>query len=94
MGIDFVAGLLDRVMPHQIYAAGDLSDPHGTCRVPLASVFQALESLADRDWVKPCEVWLYRGAWQEWEPHEIKIAVPDHQKQKYRLKVTAHHNHA
>jgi len=74
--IQITAELLDRVKPHQIYAAGDLSDPHGTHRVCLASVFQALESLADRDWAKQCELWLYRGAWQEWEPHEIEMAVP------------------
>ena len=74
--IRITADLLDAVKPHQIYAAGDLSDPHGTHRVCLASVFQALDSLADRDWVRDCEVWLYRGAWQEWEPHEIDMAVP------------------
>lgn len=74
--IRITADLLDAVKPHQIYAAGDLSDPHGTHRVCLASVFQALNSLADCDWVRDCEVWLYRGAWQEWEPHEIDMAVP------------------
>jgi len=68
--------LLDRVKPHQIYAAGDLSDPHGTHRVCLASVIDALEQAADCDWAKQCELWLYRGAWQEWEPHEIEMAVP------------------
>ncbi len=68
--------LLDRVKPHQIYAAGDLSDPHGTHRVCLASVIDALKQAADRDWAKQCELWLYRGAWQEWEPHEIEMAVP------------------
>lgn len=74
--IRITADLLDAVKPHQIYAAGDLSDPHGTHRVCLTSVFEALDALADRDWVKHCEVWLYRGAWQEWEPHEIDMAVP------------------
>jgi glucosamine-6-phosphate deaminase len=68
--------LLDAVRPHQIYAAGDLSDPHGTHRVCLASVFAALAEAAGRDWAADCEVWLYRGAWQEWEPHEIDMAVP------------------
>jgi glucosamine-6-phosphate deaminase len=68
--------LLDRVKPHQIYAAGDLSDPHGTHRVCLASVIEAIKVAADRDWAKHCELWLYRGAWQEWEPHEIEMAVP------------------
>ncbi|MCX7401616.1 MAG: glucosamine-6-phosphate deaminase [Planctomycetia bacterium] len=68
--------LLDDVKPHQIYAAGDLSDPHGTHRVCLVAVMDALRALAARDWVKECELWLYRGAWQEWEPHEIEMAVP------------------
>jgi glucosamine-6-phosphate deaminase len=68
--------LLDAVRPHQIYAAGDLSDPHGTHRVCLQAVFAALAEAADRDWARDCEVWLYRGAWQEWEPHEIDMAVP------------------
>jgi glucosamine-6-phosphate deaminase len=68
--------LLDEVKPHQIYAAGDLSDPHGTHRVCLASVIEAMRELAARDWAKDCEFWLYRGAWQEWSPHEIEMAVP------------------
>ena len=68
--------LLNEVKPHQIYAAGDLSDPHGTHRVCLNAIFQSLETLADHDWAKACELWLYRGAWQEWEPHEIDMAVP------------------
>jgi glucosamine-6-phosphate deaminase len=74
--IAITARLLDEVRPHQVYAAGDLSDPHGTHRVCLAAVFKALEQLADRDWAKDCELWLYRGAWQEWEPYEIDMAVP------------------
>jgi len=68
--------LLDRVKPHQVYVAGDLSDPHGTHRVCLAAVSTALERLIDRPWLKDCEVWHYRGAWQEWEPHLIEMAVP------------------
>jgi glucosamine-6-phosphate deaminase len=68
--------LLEKVKPNQIYAAGDLSDPHGTHRVCLAAVITAVHRLKDRPWMKQCEVWLYRGAWQEWEPHEIEMAVP------------------
>ena len=68
--------LLEQVKPHQIYAAGDLSDPHGTHRVCLLAVMNALQELAARDWAKECELWLYRGAWQEWSPHEINMAVP------------------
>ena len=74
--IAITSQLLDEVKPHQIYAAGDLSDPHGTHRVCLNAIFQSLESLAAREWVRDCELWLYRGAWQEWEPHEIDMAVP------------------
>lgn len=68
--------LLEDVKPHQVYAAGDLSDPHGTHRVCLQAIFGAFAEVSDRDWAKACEVWLYRGAWQEWEPHEIDMAVP------------------
>ena len=74
--IAITVALLERVRPHQVYAAGDLSDPHGTHRVCLSAVTAALEKLADRDWARECELWLYRGAWQEWEPHEIDMAVP------------------
>ena len=74
--IAITARLLDAVKPHQVYAAGDLSDPHGTHRVCLEAVIAALAQLADRPWARECELWLYRGAWQEWEPHEIDMAVP------------------
>jgi glucosamine-6-phosphate deaminase len=68
--------LLERIQPHQVYAAGDLSDPHGTHRVCLAAVMRAVERVRDRDWFRNCEIWLYRGAWQEWEPDRIQMAVP------------------
>jgi glucosamine-6-phosphate deaminase len=74
--IQIIVKLLEEVKPHQIYAAGDLSDPHGTHRVCLAGVFAALDRLRDREWVKQCDVWLYRGAWQEWGIDEIEMAVP------------------
>ncbi len=74
--IRIVAELLDRIEPRQVYAAGDLSDPHGTHRVCLAAILSALERLKDRAWMSECVVWLYRGAWQEWGPHEIEMAVP------------------
>ena len=74
--IAITAQLLQQVKPHQIYAAGDLSDPHGTHRVCLAAVVAAIATVADEDWAQACEFWLYRGAWQEWEPHEIDMAVP------------------
>ncbi len=68
--------LLEKIKPHQVYAAGDLSDPHGTHRVCLSAVLQAFERMKDRPWVRECEVWLYRGAWQEWEPERVEMAVP------------------
>ena len=74
--IHLTVELLEKIKPHQVYAAGDLSDPHGTHRVCLAAVFAAFERLKDRAWARDCEVWLYRGAWQEWEPEKIEMAVP------------------
>ena len=68
--------LLEQVQPHQVYAAGDLSDPHGTHRVCLAVILAALAEVKGRPWAKDCQLWLYRGAWQEWGPHEIEMAVP------------------
>ncbi len=74
--IQIVMKLLEETKPHQVYAAGDLSDPHGTHRVCLAAIFEALKRLKKQEWVKPCEVWLYRGAWQEWGIDEVEMAVP------------------
>ena len=74
--IQLVVDLLERVQPHQVYAAGDLSDPHGTHRTCLRAILTACDRLKDRDWYQQCTVWLYRGAWQEWEPHQIEMAVP------------------
>ncbi|MGE4018081.1 MAG: glucosamine-6-phosphate deaminase [Cyclobacteriaceae bacterium] len=74
--IDIVADLLNKVKPHQIYAAGDLSDPHGTHRVCLAAIYRAIDKLKGESWLKDCYVWLYRGAWQEWDIDEIEMAVP------------------
>jgi len=76
LDVDIVANLLEKIKPHQIYAAGDLSDPHGTHRVCLKALFQAIKRLREKEWFKQCQVWLYRGAWQEWEPHEITMAIP------------------
>lgn len=74
--VDIVIELLEHIQPHQIYAAGDMSDPHGTHRVCLAAIQKALTRLAAESWLTQCELWYYRGAWQEWEPHEIDLAVP------------------
>ena len=74
--VAIVADILERIRPHQIYAAGDLSDPHGTHRVCLAAILRAFDRVRDQPWFTGCEVWLYRGAWQEWEPERIEMAVP------------------
>lgn len=76
--IQITYDLLKKVKPHQIFAAGDLSDPHGTHRVCLNIIFQALERLkAEKaDWIQDCYVWLYRGAWQEWDIADMEMAVP------------------
>ncbi len=74
--IAITVDLLKKVKPNQIYAAGDLSDPHGTHRVCLAAVLEAVKRLKDEPWMKQCELWLYRGAWQEWGVEEIEMAVP------------------
>ncbi len=73
--INQVCRLIEQVNPGQIYVAGDLSDPHGTHRVCAWIIFQALGRLKESGGPQP-EVLLYRGAWQEWAPHEIQIAVP------------------
>src|SRR5690606_28368803 len=67
---------LKKIQPHQIFAAGDLSDPHGTHRVCLKIIYKALDILKNEEWIKNCRVWLYRGAWQEWEIDKIEMAVP------------------
>lgn len=76
--IQITYDLLNRLKPHQIFAAGDLSDPHGTHRVCLESVFRALQKLKDDrvDWIRNCYVWLYRGAWQEWDIADMEMAIP------------------
>ena len=74
--IQIIVDLLKQVQPHQIYAAGDLSDPHGTHRVCLDAIFAACERLKNETFMQECSVWLYRGAWQEWEIENIDMAVP------------------
>ncbi|MCR9228648.1 MAG: glucosamine-6-phosphate deaminase [Flavobacteriaceae bacterium] len=68
--------IIETIKPHQIYAAGDLADPHGTHRVCLEALFASLEALKKKPFMKACWVWLYRGAWHEWDIHEIEMAVP------------------
>jgi glucosamine-6-phosphate deaminase len=74
--IEIVKALLRSVKPHQVYAAGDLSDPHGTHRVCLSAIFRALKECAGDEWAKNSTTWLYRGAWQEWDVEQTEMAVP------------------
>jgi glucosamine-6-phosphate deaminase len=70
--------LLQEIKPHQIFCAGDLADPHGTHKVCLDVVIESLKRLKEQneDWTKDCWLWLYKGAWQEWNIEEIEMAVP------------------
>jgi len=74
--VQLITDLLQKLQPHQVYAAGDLSDPHGTHRVCLAAIFAACQRLQHEPWYRDMALWLYRGAWQEWEPEQIEMAVP------------------
>jgi len=71
-----VMELLDEVQPHQIFVAGDLADPHGTHKVCLNAALGAIHELKAKEWMKECRVWMYRGAWAEWEIDHIEMAVP------------------
>ncbi|MBQ8838416.1 MAG: glucosamine-6-phosphate deaminase [Bacteroidales bacterium] len=74
--IDIIKTLLEKIQPHQIYLAGDLADPHGTHRVCTEAVLEAINQLSAQTWLKDCHVWLYRGAWMEWELGKVDMAVP------------------
>ena len=74
--IDIIIELLQKVQPHQVYLAGDLADPHGTHRVCTEAVLEALNQLQGEAWLEECHVWLYRGAWMEWELGKVDMAVP------------------
>jgi glucosamine-6-phosphate deaminase len=74
--IQITMNLIDKIKPHQIYAAGDLADPHGTHKICLDAIFEAIKRLKPKKFMTDCWVWLYRGAWQEWGIDEIEMAVP------------------
>ena len=74
--VDIVKKLLEDVKPHQIFVAGDLADPHGTHKVCTDAVLAAIDELIDEPWMKDCRIWMYRGAWAEWEIDHIEMAVP------------------
>jgi glucosamine-6-phosphate deaminase len=74
--VEVVRALLQEVKPHQIFVAGDLADPHGTHRVCTDAVLAAIDLEKSEKWMKECRIWMYRGAWAEWEIEHIEMAVP------------------
>ena len=74
--IAIVKDIIAKIKPHQVFAAGDLADPHGTHEVCLNAIFASMGALKSEPFMKECWLWLYRGAWHEWEIHEIDMAVP------------------
>jgi glucosamine-6-phosphate deaminase len=77
LDVQLTMDLLQKIQPQQVFAAGDFEDPHGTHIVCFNIVIEALRRLAKTEsWVNDCWVWMYRGAWKEFETHEIEMAVP------------------
>jgi glucosamine-6-phosphate deaminase len=76
--IQITMELLRKLKPHQVFCAGDLADPHGTHKVCLDIIFESFRRIkeAGDEWLKDCWVWLYKGAWQEWDISEIEMAIP------------------
>lgn len=75
--IELTINLLQKIKPHQVFAAGDFADPHGTHIVCFRIIMEAMKHLRKTEkWTKDCWLWMYRGAWHEFETHEIEMAVP------------------
>lgn len=74
--VNIVKDFIETIKPHQIYVAGDLADPHGTHKVCLDAILGAIDMMKEDDWYQDCRVWMYRGAWMEWEIDHIEMAVP------------------
>ena len=76
--VDIIKDLLSKLKPHMVFMAGDLADPHGTHRVCTEAAMEAMDQLKEEgaDWIKDTHVWLYRGAWMEWELGRVDMAVP------------------
>ena len=75
--VELTVELLQKIKPHQVFAAGDFDDPHGTHIVCFEIILEALTRLRKtEEWTKDCWLWMYRGAWDEFETHEIEMAVP------------------
>lgn len=71
-----VKDFIETIKPHQIYVAGDLADPHGTHKVCLDAILASVDMIKEEEWFKDCRIWMYRGAWMEWEIDHIEMAVP------------------
>ncbi|MBD8390284.1 glucosamine-6-phosphate deaminase [Dysgonomonas sp. BGC7] len=74
--VEIVKKYLEEVKPHEVFVAGDLADPHGTHKVCLDAILAAIDELKGAEWLKECRIWMYRGAWAEWEIDHIEMAVP------------------
>jgi len=74
--IKIILDLLEEIKPDQMFVAGDLADPHGTHKVCLDAILAAVDMIKDEEWLKNCRIWMYRGAWAEWEMDHIEMAVP------------------
>ena len=76
--VDIIKDLLTKLKPHMVFMAGDLADPHGTHRVCTEAAMEAMDQLKEEGagWIKDTHVWLYRGAWMEWELGRVDMAVP------------------
>lgn len=74
--VEIIKDYLLEIKPHEVFVAGDLADPHGTHKVCLDAILAAIDELKGADWLKDCRIWMYRGAWQEWEIDHIEMAVP------------------
>jgi len=74
--VHIVKDFIETIKPHQIYVAGDLADPHGTHKVCLDAILGAVDIIKEEEWFKDCRIWMYRGAWMEWEIDHIEMAVP------------------
>ena len=76
--VDIIKDLISSLKPHMVFMAGDLADPHGTHRVCTEAALTALEQLKEEGagWLDQTHVWMYRGAWMEWELGRVDMAVP------------------